>query len=310
MANYFGATPSVSLEKHVSVDGGTTWDDADSAPGPYILVGNPVQWRYNITNTGNVRLTGITVTDDKGVSVNLPKTTLDPSESLDGTASGTAIFDQYGNVGTVTGTPPGGLPNVQASDSSHYFGTFVTYTRDEYSQKGTRPNRLLITHLNTALPSGLEVGYYYSTLGTGLLWEPNNAGQKNLISYLGGSADNGVITKDFKNPGRANKNTGGTLAAQTATLTINMAFSNLSATTGMPAGYGDLYYCNILLPDSLSGKTVAEIRVVTNRALSGQGLPSGYTFDTLNNLITNLNEAFDNGIPTIWAKTYLKSSCP
>ena len=73
---YFGATPSIRIEKS------TNGEDADSAPGPYIVVGAPVSWEYEVTNTGNVQLTGVTVTDDRGVTVACPQATLAPGESM------------------------------------------------------------------------------------------------------------------------------------------------------------------------------------------------------------------------------------
>ena len=49
--------PSIDVEKYVSVDGGTTWEDADAAPGPLMLSsGTNPQFKFVVTNTGNVAL--------------------------------------------------------------------------------------------------------------------------------------------------------------------------------------------------------------------------------------------------------------
>jgi PKD repeat protein len=109
------AGPAISLETM------TNGLDADTPPGPSITVGSTVQWTYVVANTGDVRLTNVAVTDDRGVTVSAPKTSLEPFESMTATATGTAVSGQYANVGTVTGTPPNG-PDVTASDPSHYLG--------------------------------------------------------------------------------------------------------------------------------------------------------------------------------------------
>jgi uncharacterized repeat protein (TIGR01451 family) len=80
-----------------------------------------VNWTYMVTNTGNVALGSVTVTDDQGEDVSCPKNTLSVGETMTCTASGIATAGQYGNVGTVTGTPPVGS-NVTSNDPSHYFG--------------------------------------------------------------------------------------------------------------------------------------------------------------------------------------------
>jgi len=55
--------PAIDLEKYVSVDGGTTWETADSDPGPTVVTGDPVLIKFVVTNTGNVTLTNIKLTD-------------------------------------------------------------------------------------------------------------------------------------------------------------------------------------------------------------------------------------------------------
>jgi hypothetical protein len=95
--------------------------DADTPPGPTIEVGQPVAWSYRVTNAGDVALDGVAVSDDKGVAVTCPKSTLAPGESMTCNGGGSAVAGQYANVGTVSGEPPCG-PAVSASDPSHYRG--------------------------------------------------------------------------------------------------------------------------------------------------------------------------------------------
>lgn len=108
------ANPSIDIEK------ATNGQDADAPTGPIIVIGNPVNWTYAVTNTGDVALSNVSVTDDQGVTVSCPKTSLDVGESMTCTASGVASAGQYANVGTAEGTP--GEGTVSDSDPSHYFG--------------------------------------------------------------------------------------------------------------------------------------------------------------------------------------------
>jgi hypothetical protein len=111
------AEPGIDIEK------ATNGIDADVAPGPGIPFGGSVQWTYVVTNTGDVTLSNITVTDDILGAISCPTTTLGVGESMTCTASGTAAAGQYANIGTVTGRPPVGQ-DVTDSDPSHYFGEF------------------------------------------------------------------------------------------------------------------------------------------------------------------------------------------
>ncbi len=104
----------------VTIVKSTNGEDADRAPGPSINVGDPVTWTYVVTNTGIVALTGIVVTDDQGVSVSCPQTTLAIGASMTCTGTGLAILGPYVNVGTVTALA--GATSVTASDISRYMG--------------------------------------------------------------------------------------------------------------------------------------------------------------------------------------------
>lgn len=123
-SHYFSGTPAVSIEK------ATNGEDADEAPGPFILVGDAVTWTYLVTNTGGVSLTDVAVTDDMvdetdidcGDGTNIVAGPIEPEDTFTCTATGTAVAGQYANIGTVVATPPGGLDPVTDIDLSHYVG--------------------------------------------------------------------------------------------------------------------------------------------------------------------------------------------
>jgi hypothetical protein len=117
-SHYYGKTvypAKINIKKY------TNGHDADSAPGPFIKEGDAVKWTYVVSNTGGQTLSNVKVTDDRGVSVSCPKSTLQPNEAMTCTGNGKAIKGQYKNIGTAVGTPSSGS-NVSDSDPSHYYG--------------------------------------------------------------------------------------------------------------------------------------------------------------------------------------------
>ena len=125
-SNYYGAVGAILLEKS------TNGNDADAAPGPAIRVGDPVTWTYTVYNTGNTALTGIAVTDDRGVAVSCPAATLAAGAQMECTASGTATLGQYENTGAAVGTDPAGN-RVFDTDRSHYFGVVSGIDVEKYT---------------------------------------------------------------------------------------------------------------------------------------------------------------------------------
>ncbi|SES66089.1 hypothetical protein SAMN04488587_0399, partial [Methanococcoides vulcani] len=112
---------SIDIEKH------TNGYDSDNAPGLEVLVVSPVEWTYNVTNTGDLPLQDVVVLDNDG-SVNPVYLSGDANENeiLDSgevwvyNASGTAEEGQYANIGNVTAYH--GIMMVYDEDLSHYFG--------------------------------------------------------------------------------------------------------------------------------------------------------------------------------------------
>ena len=297
-AYYYGAAPAINVEKYVSVDCGKTWLDADAAPGPTILTGRNVYYKFVVTNVGNVKLTGISLSDSPCLSfIGCIPCSLSPGAKLTVTAGPVkARLLLNKDIATATGCYNGA--KYTDTDKAHYYGTLITYTSCGYAGCGTSGN-LLTNNFAKSFCGGMEIGYY-SNPGYGYKWTSTTA----LKTFLKASGTSGAIWSDKLNPTSVSYG-GGALAVQTATLTINVVFSGNSL-TGMPAGLGTLHY--VKAGDTLNGYTVNQILAAANKALAGQGLPTGYTFNTLNSLVSNLNSGFNNGVPTSWAQTYLKVS--
>jgi plastocyanin len=116
-SHYYGVITGINIEKR------TNGFDADDAPGPLILIGENITWRYEITNTGNVDLTDMSVVDDKEGAITTCPTTIAAGATVTCTKTGTAMEGQYSNQATVTANPPAGFAPVTDSDSSHYYGS-------------------------------------------------------------------------------------------------------------------------------------------------------------------------------------------
>jgi uncharacterized repeat protein (TIGR01451 family) len=120
-SHYYGIKPELTVIKL------TNGQEARSGTGPIVLPGSAVTWTYRVTNTGNVTMTNIALTDDKVGAISCPLNVLSIGAGMTCTATGTAIAGQYINQVTVTGTNPitnGGniTPTVVKTDTSRYIG--------------------------------------------------------------------------------------------------------------------------------------------------------------------------------------------
>ena len=105
--------------------------DADSPTGPHVAVGSTVTFTYVVTNTGNVPLANVVVTDDKLGTIAGPASgdtngngLLDLTETWIYTKTATALAGQQTNVGTVTAPNPNNPtdPPVTDTNPANYFG--------------------------------------------------------------------------------------------------------------------------------------------------------------------------------------------
>src|SRR5207244_790236 len=90
--HYFGQTPSISIAKL------TNGTNNDTGTGPFVATGSTVTWTYNVTNTGNVALTNVTITDDKVGFICTLSGTLAAGGTGSCTKTGIAVPGQYTNT--------------------------------------------------------------------------------------------------------------------------------------------------------------------------------------------------------------------
>jgi uncharacterized repeat protein (TIGR01451 family) len=139
-ANYFGSNATIDVEKYVSIDGGANWVDADLATGPYLSSGTDPQFKFVVTNTGNVDLANVTLTDsdfnidgaDKSVSIG----------ALAAGASYELIYadaawaaGQHTDTATASGEytdDNGDTTTPTDTDDANYFGSNATIDVEKY----------------------------------------------------------------------------------------------------------------------------------------------------------------------------------
>jgi len=119
----------------VSISTRANGQDANSPTGPIVAAGSSVSLTYIVTNTGNVPLSGITVTDDNGTPGNAAddfnatyisgdtnaNNQIDVGETWTFSATRTAAAGQVTRTGKVTAT--GNAQSVTSSDPANYFGS-------------------------------------------------------------------------------------------------------------------------------------------------------------------------------------------
>ena len=125
--------PAISIVKEVNGQDANTLGEAVQ-----VNAGDTVNFTYIVQNTGNVKLTNIAVTDDKGVQVTCPGTELEPGTNMTCTGSATAIAGNYTNIGTVTSSH-----NLSASDPANYKGIIPTIKICHRTKSHTSPYEVI-----------------------------------------------------------------------------------------------------------------------------------------------------------------------
>ncbi len=177
--------------------------------------------------------------------------------------------------------------------------TYCSFTQGGWggTPHGDNVAALLAANFGTVYPSGVEVGIPGAS-GFSMLFTSSSA----VGGYLPAGGTPGVLTADLVDPVTSPS---GVFGGQVLALQINVDFSAAGLPEQSHCNLGDLHLCNT--GGSLDGQTISQILAVANIVLGGGPLPAGYTVSTLNDLITHLNESFDNCHSTDWSDDHL---CP
>ncbi|WP_162312931.1 DUF7507 domain-containing protein [Pseudoxanthomonas yeongjuensis] len=143
------AAPALTLAKTVT------------SGSPYDSVGDVVDYRYVVTNTGNVTINALVVTDDRIATVTCPVTSLAPGASTTCTAS-YAITQADLDAGTVV--------NHASATGTPARGTLAPATDDATAVATGSPQLTLVKTVTSGSPYdgvGDVVGYRYVVSNTG-----------------------------------------------------------------------------------------------------------------------------------------------
>jgi hypothetical protein len=172
-------------------------------------------------------------------------------------------------------------------------GTFYTYTQGGWgaTPRGNNPASILAANFATVYPNGLVVGSGFTLRFTSAAA---------VGAYLPAGGPPAALTASLVNP---TSTAAGVFGGQVTALRINVDFSAAGVTVGPGGPVGAMRIVGTGTP--LDNLTVAEALAIAEVVLGGGAPPAGMTIPNLNDLVTDLNEAFDNGAQSVWARTHL-----
>ncbi|MFJ6533461.1 hypothetical protein [Microbacterium sp. NPDC091662] len=152
--------PGMTLDKRVT-------DVIDANGNGYHDVGDQIIWEFELTNTGETELTGLTIDDDRlaaaGIGVTCDPDALAPAESVVCTADRpytiTAADLDAGavvNTATGTGTPPGKPPVITPPDTTETpVGSYTVIKKSDPASGSSVAAGSVITYTLTVTQRGL-----------------------------------------------------------------------------------------------------------------------------------------------------------
>lgn len=121
--SFYTGDEGAAIDFELMVNG----EDADEPPGPYLVryyyrfYQSMVHWVFQVTNTGSVPLSAVTMTNQQELGLDCPSASLEPGESSQCSISTYIVSGPNANLGTATGTTPCGAI-VRDQDPGHYVG--------------------------------------------------------------------------------------------------------------------------------------------------------------------------------------------
>ena len=193
-------------------------------------------------------------------------------------------------------------------DDCFVIGQHCSYTQGGYGASGGNgngPGTILAGAFPTAYPSGVTIGGGFTGTWTSApAIQGSGTGQNKIPGYLPAGGTAGVFTGTTVN---ATSTSAGVFGGQVLALKLNLDLASLSPAVFSASGIGGLYLVGT--GTSLDGLTVAQILAAANTAIGGGVAP--ISISAFNDVVTNLNESFDNcAAPSLWTTQHLTPTNP
>ena len=177
-------------------------------------------------------------------------------------------------------------PHTQVTVNQELAPAYVTYTQGGWGAPpaGNNPGMLLQNNFTAVYPNGVTIGITGVT-GRYYLKFTSSAAVRN---YLPAGGAPKALKASATNP---TTTTAGVFAGQVLAVQLAVDFSAAGKiTSGLSA-------LKIAPGNPLAGQTVAQVLALANKVLGGNtaALPAGVSISTLNDVMTRINENFDNG---------------
>ncbi|MEO6528816.1 MAG: hypothetical protein ABIP93_19520, partial [Gemmatimonadaceae bacterium] len=129
-----------------------------------------------------------------------------------------------------------------------------------------------------------------------------------ILDFLPMSGTPGSLDRDLQDPNSSTS--AGIFGGHVLALQLDVDFADAGRLPGtMALRFGDVRGCALADTSALSGLTVRELLAALNQALGGG--PAAYAYEQLGNLVRDLSQSFQGGIPSQWAQDHLvDGACP
>jgi uncharacterized repeat protein (TIGR01451 family) len=181
-------------------------------------------------------------------------------------------------------------------------GDMVTYNQDNWGTSGTTASNLLIAHMVSAYPDGIEIGLVGAAGNSATFTTTDD-----VFAYLPATGPAGPFDNDRLDP---TSTSAGVLGGYVLALKLDIDFADAGYLGGTPTlRFSDLRMCGLTSTPAFNGMTVREVLAALNGALGGGSTP--YTYDGLAVVAEDLTQSFESGVPSQFAQEHLfNGACP
>ncbi|HSG26362.1 MAG TPA: sortase, partial [Anaerolineales bacterium] len=280
----------------------------ETSTGPYALDGT-IDYEIVVTNTGNVTLTGVTVSDNSatlGTCTPPQPATLAPGEAITCPASHVVTQDDFNN-GSYSNTATGDSDQTEPSDSSVTVTLVqtpaVNITKSPANQSvasgGTANFTLTVTNIGNVVLTGVTVSDPLCTTGpTYTGGDTNNDNQLQLTETWTYSCSTANVTAPFTNTATVSTSEGAS-DSDTANVTVNNPVVGLAksvaAVSKVSTGTWQVEY--LFVVENLGNVTLLNLQV-TDNLNSTFPLPTTFSVQSISSTDFTVNTAYDGDIDT------------